>query len=559
MTLRMLRGPGRALVLAAMALGGCGEDDGVPADAGAGDGAVAIDAGFDAGPPPEAVSFGDFGPLSGEAGRGSFRFGAATAAAQIEEDNSAADWWVWTTPEEMGGRGKGTFVGEAVQGYQRQVADVGMLEEMNLGAYRFNPSWARIEPRRDEVSEAALEHYGDVIDALVEGDIAPMLTVHHFSSPAWVDDPSRVESDCTEAPSDTDLCGWHHPDGADQIIEELAEHARLLAERYGDRVDDWCTLNEPVNYLLASYGLEVFPPGRNLLLTRFDDFVNVVRNFIRAHVAVYNAIREADQIDADGDGIAANIGLSLSVADWVPARFGRPSENPEDISGAQLVEYVYHYVFPDALLHGGFDADFDGEREESHPEWAGTLDYLGVQYYFRAGVTTSPGLVPVLGITPCFGGIDFGSCLEPEDPTHYVPTMKYEFYAPGIYRVLKGFGERYSELPLAVTEAGIATEVGARRAENVVRTLEQIHRAIDEGVDVRGYYHWSLMDNFEWAEGYEPRFGLYRVDVEGGYDRSATEGATVLGAIAESRMMTVAQRTQYGGLGPMTEEPVHEE
>jgi beta-glucosidase len=107
---------------------------------------------------------------------------------------------------------------------------------------------------------------------------------------------------------------------------------------------------------------------------------------------------------------------------------------------------------------------------------------------------------------------------------------------------------------MTVTEAGIATEVGARRAEHVVRTLEQIARARADGVDVRGYYHWSLFDNFEWAEGYEPRFGLYHVDFGGTWDREPTEGATLLTAIAGSRSLTVAQRMQYGGLGPMTPE-----
>ena len=102
---------------------------------------------------------------------------------------------------------------------------------------------------------------------------------------------------------------------------------------------------------------------------------------------------------------------------------------------------------------------------------------------------------------------------------------------------------------------GHAAEEGARRAENVVRTLEQISRAIDDGIDVRGYYHWSFMDNFEWADGYEPRFGLYRVDRTGSYPRTITEGGTVFGAIAGSRMLTHEQRTTYGGLGPMTAEP----
>ncbi|HJL06812.1 MAG TPA: family 1 glycosylhydrolase [Polyangiaceae bacterium LLY-WYZ-15_(1-7)] len=472
--------------------------------------------------------------------------------------NDAADWWVWTRPEAEGGLGNGTFVGEAVRGFSRQVEDVGLVREIGLDAYRFNPSWARIEPERDAVDEDALDHYGEVLDALVEAGVKPMLTVHHFSSPTWVDDPLREETDCEGDPSDADLCGWHHPTGADAIIEELAEHARLLAERYGDRVDEWCTLNEPINYLLASYGLQIFPPGRNLLLTRFDDFIAVVRNYIRAHVAVYEAIKEADTIDADGDGVAAHVGYTLSVAEWIPSRRGRVSDDPADVEAAEKVEYVYHYVFTDALLNGELDSDLDQEPDEEHPDWEGKLDFLGVQYYFRTGVTSDPGLVPVLEVTPCFGAFDLGSCVDPEDPTKWVPTMRYEYWEPGIYEVLVDFGERYPDLPLTVTESGIAAEEGRRRAEHVVRNLEQIWRAREEGVDVRGYYHWSLMDNFEWAEGYEPRFGLYRVDLET-YERTATEGATVLRDLIAARAMSTELRQEYGGLGPMTPEVGPEE
>jgi beta-glucosidase len=171
--------------------------------------------------------------------------------------------------------------------------------------------------------------------------------------------------------------------------------------------------------------------------------------------------------------------------------------------------------------------------------------------------------LPLVHATPCLNGIDAGACLPPGDPTWIVPAMDYEWYAEGLYDVIMAFHERYQtgtgfahgSLPFVITESGIATLVGARRAENVVRTLEQIHGAIESGADVRGYYHWSLMDNFEWSSGYAPRFGLYRVDrTMPGYPRTITEGGTVLGAIAGVRTLTQPQRMQYGGVGPMTPE-----
>lgn len=554
-----------APLVLALSLVGCGDSSNPTPDAGdaaldAGDAALdAGDAAVDSGPPDPGrealpaldIAFPAAGPIAGSGGAGSFTFGAATAAAQIEDMNPNSHWWLWSMPEDEGGLGQGSaFVGDAVQGFTRAVDDVALATEMNLDAYRFSVEWGRVEPQRDVIDEVALTHYSDVLDALVAASVKPMITVHHFSSPVWVDDPRR-DTDCPAGPTDEDLCGFHTPAGADLIIEEAAEHARLLAERYGDRVDEWATVNEPMNYLLASYGLRIFPPGRNLLIEDFDALVDVFRNYLRMHVAIYDAIKAADTVDADGDGVAAHVGFTLSVADWVPARRGRLSDHPDDVAAVERLRYIYHYLYVDSLRDGTFDGDLDGTGDEMHPDWAGKNDWLGVQYYFRTGVTAMPGLVPVLELTPCFDTFDFGACIDPVDPTHFVPTMGYEYWEAGIYDILVDFGDRWPELPLTVTEAGLATEVGRRRAEHIVRTLEWVWQAREDGVDVRGYYHWSLMDNFEWAEGYEPHFGLYRVDL-GTFERTATEGATMLGQIAGERALSATTRTSHGGLGPMT-------
>lgn len=543
----------RLTLVLVLALAGCegGESSAdAGSDGGVDGGRVLPDAG-----PVEEIAYRPMGSLSTAAGRDGFRFGVASAATQIEDENTRTDWYAWGQPR-PDGLERGAFVDDAVRGYTNAVEDVALMTAMSLDASRFSVEWARVEPERDQVSEEALAHYGALLDELVVQGIRPMITVHHFSNPVWVDDPRRVAAgnDCAEGPTDEHLCGWGHPEGARMIIEEIAEHACLLAERYGDRVDEWATINEPVNYLFASYGSGVFPPGRSLILTDFGAFIDVVRNFIDAHVAMYRAIERCDTEDADGDGRNADIGLTLSVADWVPARNNAPSSNEADVAAAARMRYVYHFLLVEALRQGGFDADLDGTLEESHPEWRGTLDWLGVQYYFRAGVTARQPFIPRINVTPCFGPLDMGACLPPEDPTHWVPSMHYEYYAPGLYHVLMDYHGRFPDLPLTVTEAGIATEVGRRRAENVVRTLEQIDHARRAGADVRGYYHWTLMDNFEWAEGYHPRFGLHRVERTGSYPRTPTEGATVMGTIAETRTLTIAQREAFGGIGPMTPE-----
>jgi beta-glucosidase len=500
------------------------------------------------------LSFGEPGSLSDPSGKGQFRFGAASAATQIEDQNPNTDWYLWTQPKADGGLGHGTFVGDAAKGYEKAIDDIALIQAMHLDSYRFSIEWARIEPQHNQIDEAALQHYSDFIDALLAANIRPVVTIHHFSNPVWVDDPR--DPDCANGPSDTNMCGLGHAQGGPMVIGAMAAQAKLLAERFGDRVDDWGTLNEPVNYLLASYGVAQFPPGKSYLLSESNllgKFVPVVRDYIAAHVAMYDAIKAADTVDADGDGVAASVGLSLSVGDWVPSRDHQVSDDPEDVAARDRLIYVYHYLPIDALMNGQFDPNLDGTLDEAQPTWKGKLDWLGVQYYFRGGVTGHSGLVPVLNLTPCFSNFDFGSCVPPTDPSFCVPKMGYEYYAPGLFDVLMGYSERYPNLPLAVTEGGIATEVGERRAENVVRTLEQIARAQKAGADVRGYYHWSLYDNFEWAEGFIPRFGLYTVDYTS-YARTPTLGADVLGQIAEARKVSVALRHRYGGKGAMTPE-----
>src|SRR5579863_6269938 len=138
---------------------------------------------------PQALRFGVPGPLSGDRGRGSFRFGAATAGMQIEEGVTSADWYWWLLPVADGGKGRGhDAIGDGVDGYSRGVDDVALLTELHADAYRFNPNWARIEPVRGQYDQAALQHYDAVIDALVKQHVKPMVQLHHFSSPLWVDD-----------------------------------------------------------------------------------------------------------------------------------------------------------------------------------------------------------------------------------------------------------------------------------------------------------------------------------------------------------------------------------
>jgi beta-glucosidase len=313
---------------------------------------------------------------------------------------------------------------------------------------------------------------------------------------------------------------------------------------YGDRVDEWA-VNEPVNYMPAAYGAGFFSPGRALVFSDFLAFMEVARDFIAAHVAIYEALKTCGD-RRDGDGEAASVGMTLG------RRLGRGAQqHAEHRRGRRRAaeRTPSPPLFPTRSSTDRSTPILTASPRDSPQRRQ--ADWLGVQYYLRECRTCA---VPGVEATPCFDRRH--GRVHPAVGRDALRRRCATVHEPGLYDILVDYDERYgAAFPLLVTESGIATEVGTRRAENVVRTLEQINFARESGVDVRGYYHWSFTDNFEWAEGYEPRFGLYRVDRTGAYPRVATEGATVLGQIALDRMLTVAQRESFGGLGPMTPEP----
>ena len=509
----------------------------------------------------DAIHFPLPGSTSAPSGRGSFRFGAATAATQIEDQNTHTDWYIWTAPPPLG-LGKSEFVDDAVMGYSKAMDDIKLLQDLHLDTYRFGIEWARIEPELGHFDESALKHYDDFINGLLAARIIPLVTLHHNANPIWVDDP-REPADCPQGPRAENLCGFADPKGAEEVLKATGEYACMLGKRYGNRVDDWATINEPMNYLMSNYGGNGASPGRNVMAREgWDGLSRVLQNLIRFHIAIYDNLKRCDTIDADGDGIAASIGLPIAVVDYTPARNHHVSMRPDDIAAASRVRHFWHYTFVDAITRGLWNQR-GGRAGMIRPDWIGKLDWIGVQYYPQLGVSAyieqEPDLKGTMADIPgvhaqlCYGGLRQQACIDPKDPTHWVPDMQYAYDERGLFQVLVSYALRYPHLPISVTENGIATRVGQRRAEVTVRSLEQINRARRFGVDVRGYYHWSLLDNFEWGLGFGPKFGLYSVDREN-FSRTPTEGATVYGAIANARTVTPAQRQRYGGTGPMTPE-----
>ncbi|HEX7078060.1 MAG TPA: glycoside hydrolase family 1 protein [Candidatus Eisenbacteria bacterium] len=393
-----------------------------------------------------------------------FLWGAGTSAHQVEGGNDRNDWSVWELrPGAIEGGAKS---GDACLHWARYEEDLDLLRALGMNAYRFSIEWSRVEPEAGRIDEGALAHYRAVLEACRARAITPMVTLHHFTSPLWF----------------AGRGGWEDRGN----LPLFERHARLIGERFGDLVDWWITVNEPEVLGFYAYSSGIWPPGvsdRSRALT-------VIANLLEAHALASRALREADRIDADGDGRATMIGVAKH---WVlldpKRRFW-----PLDSFAARVQHAVFNEAVVAALAGGPIDLRIPGAKPAGRrvPALAGSSDFLGVNYYTRWMVTL------------------FGKDSRSARRGAPVSDLGWEIYPEGLERAIAGCAEH--GLPMVVTENGIADREDRFRPAFLRQSLASLDRARLAGADVRGYFHWSLMDNFEWADGTKGRFGLYAVD-----------------------------------------------
>ena len=388
-----------------------------------------------------------------------FLWGAATAAHQVEGDNRNNDWWAW---EQQPGHVKdGSTSGRACEHYERFAADFAQLRGMAHNAHRLSLEWSRIEPEPGLVDRAAVAHYREVLETLRALGMEPMVTLHHFTNPRWLADAGGWESDATP--------------------EAFRRFARLCVDEYGDIVRLWVTINEPNVYAYQSFMLGEWPPQKKSAAAG----ATVLRNMLRGHAAAYREIKGARP--------EAQVGVAQHLRVFAPYR----RWNPLDIAVASLPGAAFNHWFLVAC-RSGF-AGFPLGRWERVPEAAGTLDYIGVNYYARDRLAFD---------------IRRPSSLFSRNhalPGAVLSDFQMEIYPEGLHELMVDAWRRY-RLPLYVTENGVADAGDHLRPGVLVGHLAQVARALRDGVDVRSYMHWSSMDNFEWAEGYRMHFGLMEVD-----------------------------------------------
>ncbi len=510
------------------------------------------------------LRFGNPGSFATKAGKGSFVFGVATSPSQIEEQPEGlplTDFAKWAMPPPEGLGLAEDPIGDGVLGLQNFEEDLARLKDLNVDVYRLGLEWARIEPRRDVIDWDAVKRYREILENLVDAGIKPVLTVHHFSSPLWISDPEDPEGN---APGQ--LGGLDDLDDRLSIVEEFAEHAAFLAAEFGHLVDDYATFNEPAVALLASqYLFGTWPPN----ISDLDSFMQAFRTMADAHAAMYDELKAHDEHDVDGDGLNATVGITIATGDYVPV-------DPDNIIHRLTAEFFGRLSQTDVVrffIEGFFDANLNtfkdsGEEVSNYinPDGSPKIDWMGVQHYFRIPIRLETTLgLPLNLLIPSPGELCLDACPEPAHPSFYdawnrhvfaldinPETGKSEFNT--LLRVLRRIHLQVPNLPLIITENGLYTNNPIRRAQLLVRTLEQVHRAVQEGIDVRGYIHWSLMDNWEWGS-YTPKFGLYQVDrTSPNFDRAPNIAVRVYTKIAKRRYIRDSKILKKRRLSPLAQE-----
>jgi beta-glucosidase len=393
-----------------------------------------------------------------------FLWGSATAAHQVEGNNDNNDWWA----AEQAGRVPFQS-GLACDHFRRYDEDFALLAELGQTSHRLSLEWSRIEPRPGELSHAALDHYRRVLESLRARGIEPIVTLHHFSNPIWLAEQG----------------GWTRRDA----VGRFARYAKRVVREYRDLVRYWVTINEPGVYASQGWILGVWPPNRAGDMRAA--FV-VMRNMALAHGRAYHAMKEA-QPDA-------RIGVAHHWRLFDPADPNRRG----DRTIAAIRNRLMNVVFPIAIRYGRLVPPLGNARRI--PWLANTEDWVGVNYYTRERDRFSPRAARM----------GFGVEVFPEAERN---QLGWEIYSHGLERALlaaapptgQGAGRE-----VIVTENGIPEPdmQDEKRPRYLVQHLAACHRAVQAGVNLRGYTYWTSLDNFEWAEGFAPRFGLVHVDFE---------------------------------------------
>ncbi|WP_329443015.1 GH1 family beta-glucosidase [Streptomyces canus] len=405
-----------------------------------------------------------------------FLWGVSTSAHQIEGAADEREQSVWDTFTAEPGRVKdGSTAAVACDHYHRYHEDVSLLAGLGVDAYRFSISWPRVR------SEGGLDFYDRLVDELVAAGVRPVPTLFHWDLPVALQEEG----------------GWLERDTASRF----AEYVSLVADRLGDRVKKWITLNEPAEHTLFGHALGAHAPGKQLMF----DALPAAHHQLLGHGLAVQALR------ASG---ATDIGIANSHGPTWPA-----SQEQPDLEAADFYDLLLNRLFAEPVLLGEYPSGLGelmpGDVAADLKIISEPLDFYGVNYYAPTRVGAPQG-----------EDIEFGGLTIPAELPFSVQEIEnvpvtdfgWPVVPEGLTELLTTFHDRYGDRlpPVVITENGCSYQ-GVDDQDRIAYLdghVRALHQAVEAGVDVRGYFVWSLMDNFEWAEGYARRFGLVHVDFE---------------------------------------------
>jgi beta-glucosidase len=400
--------------------------------------------------------------------------------------NTNRDWWVFETrPQTPCCEPSGS----AIEHYNRYTRDIALLAKLGFNTYRFSVEWARVEPSEGMFDAAQLDHYRRVVEAVRKAKLTPMVTFNHFTLPLWVAKQGAWLAPTTPA-----------------LFERFT---RKVVEALGNDIGWYCTINEPGMVALGGYmGGFVFPPG----LTGVDNWKKAIATLKEAHRRSRGAIKE---LRPD-----ARVGQTHAMHEWESSAGGGPA-----------MRYLRRM------------------SEDGFLELAPDDDFIGVQTYTRVSVDFPPVVGNVLGAALAVPALEARLAAhararqksgptkqDPDGPPIRRTQMAWEFRPQAVAATVRRAASLVPGKPIVVTEHGVATEDDAERVEFIIGGLTALHAAIADGVPLVGYTHWSAFDNFEWGQGYRPKFGLIGVD-RTTQERTVKPSARLLGEIARSNKM----------------------